>query len=205
MTDQQLVPVEADAQSILTLVRQARQATDLTIRSDADYEAAGNKLREIKKWLSAVEDRRKSWTAPLRAVIKSMDGFFKPVETEVETLLEDLKASMLAYKQKIEAERQAALQEAAKLAAAGAATGTTSNVAAFQALVAAGSASAPVAAGISYRDNWKWRIVDFSKIPQEYLTLVVNSDKVNEAVKQGKEKASIPGIEIYNEKITVVR
>lgn len=205
MTDQQLVPVEADAQSILTLVRQARQATDLTIRSDTEYEAAGVKLREIKKWLTAVEDRRKSWTSPLRAVIKSMDGFFKPVETEVEGLLEDLKASMLAYKQRVEAERQAALQEAAKLAAQGQATGTGANVAAFQALVSAGAAATPVAAGISYRDNWKWRIVDASKIPTDYWTLVVDTEKVNEAVRQGKEKASIPGIEIYNEKITVVR
>jgi len=51
--------------------------------------------------------------------------------------------------------------------------------------------------GTFLRRDWKWRISNFEDIPKEYLKL--DEVKINQAVRSLKEKAAIPGIEIYYE------
>lgn len=55
--------------------------------------------------------------------------------------------------------------------------------------------------GVSYRDNWKFKIVDETRIPREYLTADLKA--IGDQVKATKDKTEIPGIEVYNEKIQV--
>lgn len=52
--------------------------------------------------------------------------------------------------------------------------------------------------GISIRETWKFRVVDQSKIPREYLT--VNEMAIGQVVRALKKETRIPGIEIYCEK-----
>lgn len=56
----------------------------------------------------------------------------------------------------------------------------------------------PKVAGISYRENWKYRVVDVEKVPREYLKL--DDVKVGQIVRAMKGSTSIPGIEVYAEK-----
>ena len=57
--------------------------------------------------------------------------------------------------------------------------------------------------GISYQTNWKFRVIDKKKVPEEYK--IVDEKKVNGVVRAMKENTNIPGIEVYTEKITKAR
>jgi hypothetical protein len=56
---------------------------------------------------------------------------------------------------------------------------------------------APKLDGIHLRANWKWKVVDFDKIPRMHLT--TNDKEINAIVTLMKEKTDIPGIEVYKE------
>ena len=53
----------------------------------------------------------------------------------------------------------------------------------------------------SVRKSWKWKEVDMSNVPREYLML--DTVKINKAVRAGAR--SISGLEIYEESTTVLR
>jgi hypothetical protein len=59
--------------------------------------------------------------------------------------------------------------------------------------------SVPKVAGISMRENWKFRIVNEKLIPREYLK--VDDVKIGAIVRALKGATNIPGIEAYNESI----
>lgn len=57
----------------------------------------------------------------------------------------------------------------------------------------------PKVQGISYRDNWKFRITNPNKIPKEYM--VPDEKAIGVIVGRLKERCNIPGIEVYCEKV----
>lgn len=61
----------------------------------------------------------------------------------------------------------------------------------------------PKVKGISTSDVYKWRIVDESKIPREYL--IVNEKLINQMIKTTNGSFVIPGIEVYKEKQVSVK
>ena len=52
---------------------------------------------------------------------------------------------------------------------------------------------------VQARKVWKYEIVDFSKIPDEYKE--INSGKVREALRDKKE---IPGVRFYQDEVAAV-
>lgn len=83
-------------------------------------------------------------------------------------------------------------------------------------VVAEAQASLPMPASVSttlrgsrgsssgLRDNWKYRVTDISKVPEAYL--VSPEDRVQRSVlnalaRSQKGKASVPGVEFYNDQI----
>lgn len=63
--------------------------------------------------------------------------------------------------------------------------------------------SSAKASGSSFRDNWKWRLKDISKVNKTFLMEVTNDAAINGIVKSMKgDAASVvgEGIEIYNER-----
>lgn len=57
--------------------------------------------------------------------------------------------------------------------------------------------SVPKVAGIRARVNWKFRIVDASKLPRRYL--MPDEVAIGQEVRSMKAEASIPGVEVYSE------
>lgn len=57
--------------------------------------------------------------------------------------------------------------------------------------------------GISYRENWKFRVVDDSKIPREYMT--VDEKKIGGVVRALKGETRIAGVEVYSEQVVAGR
>lgn len=61
----------------------------------------------------------------------------------------------------------------------------------------------PRAEGISTRQNWKFRITNPSLVPREYL--IVDEKAIGHVVRALKDKAKIPGVEVYSEDSVAVR
>lgn len=59
------------------------------------------------------------------------------------------------------------------------------------------------AEGVSTRKYWKWRLVDESRIPRNFL--MVDEKKINAIVRSMGPKAGIPGIEVYRDTGITVR
>lgn len=57
----------------------------------------------------------------------------------------------------------------------------------------------PKVAGISYRDVWKFRVVNATVLPREYL--IADETKIGGVVRALKGATKIPGIEVYCEKV----
>lgn len=58
-------------------------------------------------------------------------------------------------------------------------------------------------AGISYRDVWKYRVLDDTKVPREYLML--DERRIGAVVRALKGETKIAGIEAYSEKTVAGR
>ncbi len=57
--------------------------------------------------------------------------------------------------------------------------------------------------GISVAETWKFRIVDETRIPQEYL--MPDEKKIGQVVRALKQNTSIPGVEVYAEDVVSAR
>lgn len=53
------------------------------------------------------------------------------------------------------------------------------------------------------RDNWKWEVVDFALLPDEYK--VVDSSMLTAVAKGHHDQKQVPGVRFYNEPIIAVR
>lgn len=172
----------------------SQQAAVIVINNREDYLAAGETLKVLKARWKAVEDKRTSLTKPLNDVLRNINGMFMPVLGEWDAIMARVKLAMQAF-DKQEADRQReALEAAAQLAQQGQ-TGQE-----FVALVQQGSAVPQQVKGISKRIIKRWRIVDASALPREYLTPDIA--KLDAAAKAG---VAPPGVELYDEEIMSVR
>ena len=66
------------------------------------------------------------------------------------------------------------------------------------AIIAPVEKQTPKVAGVSYRENWRFRITDATRIPREYLK--VDEVKLGAVIRAMKGAATIPGVEVYAEK-----
>jgi hypothetical protein len=57
----------------------------------------------------------------------------------------------------------------------------------------------PKVAGISYREVWRFRVTDPTKVPREYLS--IDEQKIGGVVRALKGSTTIAGIEVYAEKV----
>lgn len=57
----------------------------------------------------------------------------------------------------------------------------------------------PVVSGISYREIWKFKVINAALVPREYL--VLDETKVGGVVRAMKGSTNIPGIQAYSEKV----
>jgi hypothetical protein len=57
--------------------------------------------------------------------------------------------------------------------------------------------------GVSFREDWKFRVVDPKAIPREYL--MIDEVKIGKVVRALKSASNIAGIEVYSVKIPVQR
>lgn len=203
----------------------AIDATRLIIVNDETYQLAGSKLKELKEIKNKFDKHYLPMKKKTYEAYKIVQGHIKEYEEPIKKAENIIKKEMSDYTTKKENERrereEKLRQEAEKirfeaeekekkrveqeLKKVGMKKKQIKKevekieIAAPEIIIE----ELPKTQGISYREIWKYKITDFSKLPDEYKQ--ENSSKINEAIKADKENTNIPGLRAYSEKITVLR
>jgi len=169
----------------------------LEVKDESGKAAANNALSLIKD----IQKEIKDYFAPTikkahdlhKDLLNKQKGFLDPLKKAEDVL----KPKLTAYLQEQERIRQEALRKAQEDERKRAEEARKDPLAPPPAPVAPAIPEAPRLDGFHVRTNWKWRVIDFDKIPREYLT--TNDTKINSTVTKMKEKTDIPGIQAYPE------
>ena len=221
--DKTFVPMEKELEQRVSALTYEVQSFEITTAEQ--MKAAAEKSKTIKAQMEEVDSafddlikeahshhknliaRKNKYWKPLSdalALIKRLMGRYEQAEEEKRRQLE----RELAAEAKRKADEQA-LAEAARLEKEGDSHGAN------QVLEEAMMAPAPVVVaqkttpkveGVSYRSVWRFRIKDITLIPDQYK--IVDEQAVGQivrAMKKNAEKLMNGGIEVYEEKSTIIR
>lgn len=194
------------------------QAKALAVKNDTDFRVAGDFLmgvsslkKEIKATFDPIVDaahkahqvavsKRKAVLEPVESAERIVKGALSTYQLEQERAKRELEE---AEKARVAAEKEAILKAAQEQAAAG-------NMIAAKAVAREAFdlkpepvAITPKVEGLSFRDNWRFEIVDPSALPREYL--VPDTTKIGAVAKALKDSCNIPGVRVWCEKVAIGR
>jgi hypothetical protein len=210
------VEVQSEVNSSLAL---AESAGAIVVATAEQYLEAGGLLRDLKGKVKVLEDTRKRLVAPFVEGKKALDDFFKAPQDTLKAAIDRLGTGMVTYDRKQrdeaarlqrEADARAAAEQARLNAVAEAAREAGKPLAAAVAEAKAANVEAvsvptPVVkvAGLTFRDVWKFRVVDANLIPREFLC--VDEAKLGKFARDSKGQCSMTGVEFYTEQTSVGR
>ncbi|HEY9874609.1 MAG TPA: hypothetical protein V6D12_14310 [Candidatus Obscuribacterales bacterium] len=196
----------------------------VVIKNQEQYNAAVETLKIIKAKAKDLEIERKRITTPLDAAKSAiMDLFRKPTEylAEAEKIVKTACVAYTTEQERIRLEQERKLQEEARKAEEKRKRELEEQAKKWEAKGNAEKAEekrqmaeevyvptpvVPVqvekAANESYREIWKFRIVDESLIPREYL--VVDEKLLGQTARNGKGKIKVPGVEFFSERTLAI-
>jgi len=196
----------------LSVPKQAHLIT--VIQNNDDYNRAGQILLTIKDIRKKIENTFKPIKQKMDAAKKEVldqekladkplaeaEAWIKPLIAQFNIEQEKIRKAeedrLQAIAQKEAVERR--LAEAIKLEKEGDMNAVNDLLEApIQAAPVIVERTVPKVAGISMRENWKFRIVDEKKIPREFLK--ADEVKIGGYVRSMKSAGNISGVEIYNE------
>lgn len=160
------------------------------------YRIATEALKQLAGKSRNLLERRKALTAPLDESKKRILALFKPAQDRLDKAIAVLRNAISKHDMTERQRLERATEEAARLMRAGDTEG---------AIAAAMEASHidEAASGISKRSIWHFRVTDAGAIPDEYWTL--DEKRIGGVVRALKADTKIPGIEVYEETIAVIR
>lgn len=166
------------------------------LESSAEYERCGSVLVAIKEQINEAEKERKLIVDPLNGVVKHVNQKVKVYTGPRQDLEAHCKFLMKTY---LEEQRAIVAKAAEKEAKAAEKKGATQLAEDIRERALA-TLPVPANAAVSYRDHWTFKIVDFSKVPREFLC--VDEAKVKKLA--GENAPKVPGIEFYKDTIVAV-
>ena len=189
----------------------------VAILNQTEYDAAAQLKQELKSFRKQIAETFKPIIDKAHKAHKEAISQMKKVEEPFiaqERRLDPILATWLTEQAKIREEklaemrREKALIEEKALAAADIAQEHGDEEAARDIIesvntLAPAALDKPDSGGIHVRKNWKFRITDASKVPEQYKR--IDESKIGKVVRALGEHASIPGVETYCETSTVTR
>lgn len=195
----------------LSVPEQARQ---ISIKTMADYTRAGEIMmtikairkkitetfRPIKQKMDAAKqevlDQERAADAPLKEAESLLSPQIIAWNREQERLRQEEETRLREEARKQEEERR--LQEAILAEQAGQKEEAEAIMdTPVQVAPVVVPKSVPKVAGMSIRENWKFKVTNEKLIPREYLK--VDEVKIGQVVRALKSATNIPGVEVYNE------
>ena len=204
------------------------KAKAVVISDDAEYNAAAEMCKEVKKLAKKVKDYWEPLRVSAKAAYDEVLARKKEMTDPLDAAEKQIKKAMSDYTVAVEKERRAkeeelrriAREEAErKLAEAAAADQSGDEFTAEFALMDAEmyadaaktisvAAEKPNVSGVSTRKSWKIKSIDLSKVPINFDGVCirpVDESAVMKLIKASNGEISIPGIEIEEEYIMSVR
>lgn len=167
------------------------EALDLKVISDPTYEQAGVYMGQVREAKTLLKDKKKTILDPLKLVKEATEELFEPAEKKIEVIELYLKSQIDGYRLKLQKEADERAKEAEKKIEKGVELSVaTKKVVNTQAKIEK----------IPTRKVWRIKLVDFSKVPNEFKLL--NESKALESAKLG---VKVEGLEFFQEEITVNR
>ena len=187
------------------------------IKDDTTFQSASDLMGLAKKKIKEITDKRMKFTRPLDQLKKDIIAEVQPQIDLLEQIIADQNKEVLAYKEeqdrilkeqqekeererkRKEAELQRRLESAKK----------EETKEKLQEELELTQTEVPVVQetfkpkGLSFREVWKYRIIDEDKIPRTYM--VPNEKLLSEMASKMKGKIEVPGVKFYQEKITANR
>jgi len=173
------------------------------VENQTEADEANEILKKITHGLKLMEEKRKSFTAPLNQSLKEINETFKQMALPVNAAKTALSDRLMSWRRqeqaRIDEERAKAVREEErrrKIQEAHAAKGHVVK-----------EDITPVVKPIPFSVNdttkvqlrWTYEIEDDTKIPRDYLT--VNGPAITQAVRAGVR--DIPGVKIFQKEIAV--
>ena len=190
-----------------TAVWLRNQANQRIITIGDDMEVATNDLSIIATTWKAMEAKRKEYLRPFRNHIEEISDAFKRLMEPIMAADKITRDKMLVYtlaqkliRKKQEEVNRLRIEAAEKEMELKGELSESVNLVEVIPEPAKTVQSDLGTAG--QRDNWKWRVIDFALVPDEYK--MINPAVLTPAAKSYKDTRTIPGIEIYNEPIIAV-
>jgi hypothetical protein len=199
------------------------RAAALKVTDAESYTAGGELLKAIKALRNRIADTFDTHIKRAHEAHKALVKEKADAEAPLTQAEGTIKRALIAYteaeeRKRREEERRLAeearkaeearrLEEAAALEAMAVETGDTEMMATAQEIVSAPvpapvvvlPKTTPKVAGLSYREVWRFRVVNAALVPRQYLT--VNEQAIGGVVRAMKGATVIPGVEVYSEKV----
>ena len=193
-----MIPTKKELQ--IALANDGDEAADVEvfvqgvqIEQHQDLESAVSYLQIIKEQHKTVDDKRKSFIDPLKAVIDDINDFFRPV-------LDALKGAESSIKTKVdEYSKGAARRRDEALAAVASVAGREEKTA----LIAQAAALAlPKIKGLSFRESWTGEIGDLGElfgyaIEHDQTLLIIDEKELARRTKEAGKDIGVPGWRCY--------
>ena len=181
---QELVRLQAEVPTLIS------RAQNFQIRSDIEYQTAGEVTRYFANQQKAIEAEKQHQKEPIAPIIetgKRIDRFFKKLSEPISSASRIVKDKMADYYREKEqarwkAEQEIMMAEAKRLALDSPPPAPVTII-----------PSLPEAKGISVRKHWKFTIDDEVAVPRYYLK--VDDKKIRDAIREGVRQ--IPGVNIF--------
>lgn len=167
-----------------TATAAARDLETLVVVTPVDIELASGLLVEFKKEYKRIVARKEEITKPLNAALRSVRDLFRPAEDAYASAERILKNKIGAA--------QLAIHEANRLAAAATQAALAAGNVREAAIVSGQIVGTEAPQGISFREQFVYRIVNASILPREFL--VPDERKIREHVQKHGLAANIPGV-----------
>lgn len=193
------------------------QAKLITIKTPADYAAAGEFLVRLKGLRKQIDDtfdpiitkahsahkeavaQKKKVEGPLAIGEGHIKGLMTDFRNEAERIRREQEAAARAEATRKAEEEQLAKAEAAEKRGDTAKAEAILNQPLKVVPMPVKPSETPTVAGVSFRQNWKARVIDETLIPREYL--MVDMSALNGIARSMKGKAVVPGVEFYPEDV----
>lgn len=174
-------------------------AQQLVIDSPETMAAATDHLSKMKTVGKMIKERKEAITKPLMESLNSTRDLFKPIEASLAEAEGIVKKKMLAYGAEQDRIAEAARAKIATKVETGKMKAETA-VAKMEDIKGADTKVQGKVGQVSTRTIKKYRVVDESKLPREFL--IPDMGKITEALKAGQD---VPGAEVYEEKVINAR
>lgn len=170
-------------------------AEALMITTQEEMVTATDHLSKMKQVAKMIKERKEAITKPLNEALKSARDLFQPIEANLAEAERIVKGKMLSYQrdedERISKDKNKVIDkvESGKMS-------VEKGIAKIEQIGTVQTSVQGKVGAIAFRNVKKYRVVDESKLPREFL--MPNMSAITEALKAGKV---VPGAEMYEEKV----